>query len=181
MNKYKILKYIFFCTCILIFSACSSTVNYSLIVKDKFPNFTPLKRDEFCLQVMKGELPPDELSRVIKHPQYIETDIDFDGKLDFAYLIKKNHSNRISVHLVSCLNKGGNEYDCSIIDQRFSSSPQIYDYLDYLVLTEPNHYCEANFPTDKKLLGLFPTLGCCFTLYYYDNEQHRYKSCDIGD
>ncbi len=181
MVKKNILKFVFLCSYCLVFSACSAPVKYDLVVKNQFPNYTPIEKKEFCLELMKGELAPEELDRIIKHPQYIETDINFDGKIDFAYLAKKRHSNRTSLHLISCLNEGNSNFNCSIIGEKFSTSTPFCHYLDSLVLNKPSHYCDNDFPTNKELFGFFPTLGCCFTVYYYDNNQKQYKSCNIGD
>ena len=183
----QLLGLVIVCIFILpLLSACSSTISYPEIVQKHFPNLTPLKKEEFKLEAMINELPPEELKRVIKHPQYIEADINLDGVLDFAHITIQRHTeyNRISSHIVGCINQGHNSYDCTIIYEDFSVNVPHWHYLDIFILDEPKgetYDCGEDFPLHKEVIGVFPILGCCFSLYYYDTSQGEYRSCDLGD
>jgi hypothetical protein len=161
--------------------AATQEEEFKAIVESQFPGMEMLERNEIKLREMESDMPKDEWMRLSGHPQWVTTDVNDDGRLDFAVLAKKSGTQEAEAgsSVVICLNDKGAEYRCSIVDEL--KPFRGWEYLDVVEFREPPDWCEPMFPQAGRAVGSVPVLGCCVTAYVFLLQQNRYAKCAFGD
>lgn len=163
-------------------TAASPARHYERIAESKLPGLRAVRPTDFLFPVgfrKNAYGPRKNWHRAIPYQKPITADINSDGHIDFALIMKARHTGKqIAFHLVACLWRPAG-YECRRIGSTLSGDRLIGSSLEYDKVTPDWDCLIDNKPWTGSALMIDPAfVGIRLVAFPYDKSTDSFRACE---